>query len=183
MTQSAPDRSDFEARAARDLARSAGHVTEDSQLPPGDSGAFQGDTRVTRAHRWTRNPSCTCVARGIFGRVHIYKVISKRRRLLNAEETSMLLLQQLADECLHASSSDDDDDSQIYADKFAELFAEPLDVPKGNGYVRNVVSNYSDKHVRSVARQKWQNVMLSPLTVSQQLPPRSIGLLQADQRV
>lgn len=96
----------------------------------------------------------------------------------------MLLLQQLADECLDASSSDDDDDdSQIYANKFAELFAEPLDVPKVNGYVRNVVSNYSDQQVRSVTRQKWQNVMLSPFTVSQQLPPRSIGLLQPDQTV
>ncbi|KAH6931312.1 hypothetical protein HPB50_023511 [Hyalomma asiaticum] len=60
----------------------------------------------------------------------------------------MLLLQQLADECLDASSSyDDDDDSQIYANNFAELFAEPLDVPKVNGYVRNVVSNYPDKQL------------------------------------
>ncbi|KAH6946828.1 hypothetical protein HPB50_015415 [Hyalomma asiaticum] len=42
---------------------------------------------------------------------------------------------------------DDDDDSQIYANKFAELFAEPLDVPKVNGYVRNIVSNYSDKQL------------------------------------
>ncbi|KAH6919535.1 hypothetical protein HPB50_029477 [Hyalomma asiaticum] len=57
--------------------------------------------------------------------------MSKRRRLMKAEETSMLLLQQLADECLDASSSDDDDDDRhIYANKFAELFAEPIVVPK-----------------------------------------------------
>ncbi|KAH6946366.1 hypothetical protein HPB50_013125 [Hyalomma asiaticum] len=58
----------------------------------------------------------------------------------------MLLLQQLADECLDASSSDDDD-RHIYAHKFAQLFAEPIVVPKVQGYVRNVVSNYSDKQV------------------------------------
>ncbi|KAH6947186.1 hypothetical protein HPB50_017499 [Hyalomma asiaticum] len=74
----------------------------------------------------------------------------------------MLLLQQLADECLDASSSDDDDDSQIYANKFAELFAEPLDVPKVNGYVRNVVSNYSDQQFRSnfrLARSACYNLI------------------------
>ncbi|KAH6933931.1 hypothetical protein HPB50_019093 [Hyalomma asiaticum] len=89
--------------------------------------------------------------------------MSKRRRLLKAEETSMLLLQQLADECLDASSSDeDDDDTQIYANKSEELFAEPLDVPKVNGYVRNVVSNYSDKQFRSnfrLARSACYNLI------------------------
>lgn len=64
------------------------------------------------------------------------------------EETSMLVFQQLGDECLETSSSDDDD-RHIYANKFAELFAEPLDVPKVQGYVRNVVRNYSDKQFRS----------------------------------
>ncbi|KAH7976267.1 hypothetical protein HPB52_010436 [Rhipicephalus sanguineus] len=73
--------------------------------------------------------------------------MSKRRRLVKAEETSMLMLQELADERLEASSSDDDDedDREMYANKFAELFAERLDVLKVQGYVRNVVSNYSDK--------------------------------------
>ncbi|KAH6943063.1 hypothetical protein HPB50_015012 [Hyalomma asiaticum] len=72
--------------------------------------------------------------------------MSKRRRVLKAEESSMLLLQQL--EHMETSSSDDDD-CHIYASKFAELFAEPLDVPKVQDYVRKVVSSYSDKQFRS----------------------------------
>ncbi|KAH8010061.1 hypothetical protein HPB51_024446 [Rhipicephalus microplus] len=76
--------------------------------------------------------------------------MSKRRRLMKAEETSVLLLQQLADECLDTSSSDDDDDDhQIFASKFTELFAKPIVVPKVRGYVRNVVSIYSDKQFRT----------------------------------
>ncbi|KAH6933227.1 hypothetical protein HPB50_013736 [Hyalomma asiaticum] len=92
--------------------------------------------------------------------------MSKRSRLLKAEETSMLLLQQLADECLDASSSDDDDDSQIYANKFTELFAEPLDVPEVNAYVRKVVSNYSDKQDSQVHDSR----VLSLSSVQQDLP-------------
>ncbi|KAH7973555.1 hypothetical protein HPB49_002374 [Dermacentor silvarum] len=74
--------------------------------------------------------------------------MSKRRRLRKAQESSVMLLEHLATEGLEASSSDDDD-RHIYANKFAELFAEHLEVPKVKGYVQKVVSDYSDKQFRS----------------------------------